>query len=44
MHLAAPTHLRAAVRRTVLGSLNTTGRRALARIALKLRIVPDDFG
>ncbi|MGW0569608.1 MarR family winged helix-turn-helix transcriptional regulator [Streptomyces tauricus] len=43
VHLAAPTHLRA-VRRTVLDSLNATDQKALARIAQKLRIVPDDFG
>lgn len=41
--VAAPTHLRA-VRRVVLDALNATDRRALARIAEKLRIVPDDFG
>lgn len=43
VHLAAPTHLRS-VRRTVLDSLNTTDQKALARIAEKLHIVPDDFG
>ncbi|WP_435880198.1 MarR family transcriptional regulator [Streptomyces atroolivaceus] len=43
VHLAAPTHLRA-VRRIVLDSLNTTDQKALARIAQKLRIDPDDFG
>lgn len=43
VHLAAPTHLRS-VRRTVLDALNTTDQKALARIAEKLRIVPDDFG
>ncbi|WP_033321993.1 MarR family winged helix-turn-helix transcriptional regulator [Streptomyces yerevanensis] len=43
VHLAAPTHLRS-VRRIVLDSLNTTDQKALARIAQKLRIVPDDFG
>ncbi|MER8269289.1 MarR family winged helix-turn-helix transcriptional regulator [Streptomyces griseus] len=41
--VAAPTHLRA-VRRVVLDALNATDRRALSRIAEKLRIVPDDFG
>ncbi|MET9106311.1 MarR family winged helix-turn-helix transcriptional regulator [Streptomyces zhihengii] len=40
---AAPTHLRS-VRHTVLDALNATDRKALARIAEKLRIVPDDFG
>ncbi|GAA3880616.1 MarR family winged helix-turn-helix transcriptional regulator [Streptomyces sedi] len=40
---AAPTHLRS-VRRTVLDALNTTDQKALARVAQKLRIVPDDFG
>ncbi|GAB2610534.1 MarR family winged helix-turn-helix transcriptional regulator [Kribbella endophytica] len=40
---AAPTHLRS-VRRTVLDSLNPTDQKALARIAEKLHIVPDDFG
>ncbi|GGV28631.1 MarR family transcriptional regulator [Streptomyces longisporoflavus] len=40
---AAPTHLRA-VRRIVLDSLDATDQKALARIAEKLRIVPDDFG
>lgn len=43
VHLAAPTHLRA-VRRSVLDSLNAADQKALARIAQKLRIVPDDFG
>jgi DNA-binding MarR family transcriptional regulator len=43
VRLAAPTHLRS-VRRIVLDSLNTTDQKALARIAQKLRIVPDDFG
>ncbi|MGW2169634.1 MarR family winged helix-turn-helix transcriptional regulator [Streptomyces sp. NPDC001705] len=43
VHQAAPTHLRS-VRRVVLDSLNTTDQKALARIAQKLRIVPDDFG
>ncbi|SOD65939.1 DNA-binding transcriptional regulator, MarR family [Streptomyces zhaozhouensis] len=40
---AAPTHLRA-VRHTVLDALNATDQKALARVAQKLRIVPDDFG
>lgn len=40
---AAPTHLRS-VRRTVLDSLNAADQKALARIAEKLHIVPDDFG
>ncbi len=40
---AAPTHLRS-VRRTVLDSLNSTDQKALARIAEKLHIVPNDFG
>ncbi|MFE7129461.1 MarR family winged helix-turn-helix transcriptional regulator [Streptomyces sp. NPDC057638] len=40
---AAPTHLRA-VRRTVLDSLSTTDHKALARIAEKLRIIPDSLG
>ncbi|MFD4024898.1 MarR family winged helix-turn-helix transcriptional regulator [Streptomyces sp. NPDC058576] len=40
---AAPTHLRS-VRGTVLDSLNTADQKALARIAEKMRIVPDDFG
>jgi DNA-binding MarR family transcriptional regulator len=43
VRLAAPAHLRA-VRRIVLDQLNTTDRKALARIAHKLRIVPDDLG
>lgn len=43
VHLAAPAHLRA-VRRIVLDSLDTADQKALARIAQKLRIVPDDFG
>jgi DNA-binding MarR family transcriptional regulator len=43
VHLAAPTHLRA-VRNTVLDQLSTTDQKALARIAEKLHIVPDDFG
>ncbi len=43
VRLAAPTHLRA-VRRIVLDSLNPTDQKALARVAQKLRIVPDDFG
>jgi DNA-binding MarR family transcriptional regulator len=43
VQLAAPTHLRA-VRRVVLDSLNTTDQKALARIAQRLHIVPDDFG
>ncbi|WP_239144336.1 MarR family transcriptional regulator [Streptomyces sp. SID14515] len=43
VRLAAPTHLRA-VRRTVPDSLNTTDQKALARIAQKLHIVPDDHG
>jgi hypothetical protein len=43
VHLAAPTHLHS-VRRIVLDSLNTTDQKALARVAQKLRIVPDDFG
>lgn len=43
VHEAAPTHLRS-VRRTVLDALNLTDQKALARIAAKLHIVPDDFG
>lgn len=43
VHRAAPTHLRA-VRHTVLDSLNTTDQKALARIAHKLRIVPEGLG
>ncbi|MFF2087183.1 MarR family winged helix-turn-helix transcriptional regulator [Nocardia sp. NPDC058176] len=43
VHRAAPTHLRA-VRRIVLDSLNANDQKALARIAHKLRIVPDDLG
>jgi DNA-binding MarR family transcriptional regulator len=43
VHRAAPTHLRA-VRRIVLDSLNTTDQKALARIAHKLRIVPEGLG
>lgn len=43
VHRAAPTHLRA-VRRVVLDELNSTDQKALARIADKLRVVPDDFG
>ncbi|MFE2049629.1 MarR family winged helix-turn-helix transcriptional regulator [Streptomyces sp. NPDC059459] len=43
VHRAAPTHLRA-VRRVVLDELNSTDQKALARIANKLRVVPDDFG
>ncbi|AQU66518.1 MarR family transcriptional regulator [Streptomyces niveus] len=43
VRLAAPTHLRA-VRAIVLDALNTADQKALARIAQKLRIVPDDFG
>ncbi|MEU0127374.1 MULTISPECIES: MarR family transcriptional regulator [unclassified Streptomyces] len=43
VRLAAPTHLRA-VRRIVLDSLDTTDQKALARVARRLRIVPDDFG
>ena len=43
VHEAAPTHLRS-VRRTVLDALNSTDQKALARIAAKLHIVPDDFG
>ncbi|WBQ03467.1 MarR family winged helix-turn-helix transcriptional regulator [Kribbella sp. CA-293567] len=43
VELAAPTHLRS-VRRTVLDALNPTDRKALARIAEKLHIVPADFG
>ncbi|MFD3972266.1 MarR family winged helix-turn-helix transcriptional regulator [Streptomyces cyaneofuscatus] len=39
---AAPTHLRA-VRALVLDSLSTADQRALARIAEKMHIVPDDF-
>lgn len=39
---AAPTHLRA-VRSIVLDALNPTDQKALARIAEKLRIVPDDM-
>ncbi|WP_431997672.1 MarR family winged helix-turn-helix transcriptional regulator [Streptomyces fungicidicus] len=39
---AAPTHLRA-VRGLVLDSLNTADQKALARIAEKMRIVPNDF-
>ncbi|ONI74360.1 MarR family transcriptional regulator [Kribbella sp. ALI-6-A] len=42
VHQAAPTHLRS-VRRIVLDSLNPTDQKALARIAQKLHIVPDDF-
>ncbi|MGA5441557.1 MarR family winged helix-turn-helix transcriptional regulator [Streptomyces griseoincarnatus] len=40
---AAPTHLRS-VRAAVLDSLNAADQKALARVAQKLRIVPDDFG
>ncbi|WP_123620507.1 MULTISPECIES: MarR family winged helix-turn-helix transcriptional regulator [unclassified Streptomyces] len=43
VRLAAPTHLRS-VRRIVLDSLNTTDQKALARIAERLRIVPDGLG
>ncbi|MGW5386561.1 MarR family winged helix-turn-helix transcriptional regulator [Nocardia sp. NPDC003963] len=43
VRLAAPTHLRA-VRRVVLDSLGATDQKALARIAEKLHIVPDDLG
>ncbi|NKX88155.1 MarR family winged helix-turn-helix transcriptional regulator [Nocardia coubleae] len=43
VRLAAPTHLRS-VRRTVLDSLSTSDQKALARIAQKLRIVPDGLG
>lgn len=43
VHRAAPTHLRA-VRRVVLDSLDTADQKALARIAEKLRIVPDGLG
>ncbi|WP_181698903.1 MarR family winged helix-turn-helix transcriptional regulator [Nocardia sp. GTS18] len=43
VRLAAPTHLQS-VRRIVLDSLNTTDQKALARIAHKLRIVPDGLG
>ncbi|WP_181788992.1 MarR family winged helix-turn-helix transcriptional regulator [Streptomyces phytophilus] len=43
VHRAAPTHLRA-VRATVLDALNATDRKALARIAEKLSIVPDGLG
>jgi len=43
VHRAAPTHLRA-VRDTVLDALNTADQKALARIADKLRIVPDGLG
>ncbi|MGW0179041.1 MarR family winged helix-turn-helix transcriptional regulator [Nocardia sp. NPDC003345] len=43
VHQAAPTHLQA-VRRLVLDPLNITDQKALARIADKLHIVPDDFG
>ncbi|MEV4996203.1 MarR family winged helix-turn-helix transcriptional regulator [Streptomyces niveus] len=43
VHEAAPTHLRA-VRRIALDSLNTADQKALARIAQKLRIVPDGLG
>ncbi|WP_432148695.1 MarR family winged helix-turn-helix transcriptional regulator [Streptomyces sp. bgisy029] len=39
---AAPTHLRA-VRGLVLDSLSTADQKALARIAEKMHIVPDDF-
>ncbi|MFJ9637983.1 MarR family winged helix-turn-helix transcriptional regulator [Streptomyces sp. NPDC101178] len=39
---AAPTHLRA-VRGIVLDSLSTADQKALARIAEKMHIVPDDF-
>ncbi|ASO21372.1 DNA-binding MarR family transcriptional regulator [Actinoalloteichus hoggarensis] len=42
VRLAAPTHLRA-VRRIVLDALDTADQQALARIAQRLRIVPDDF-
>ncbi|MEU0695225.1 MarR family transcriptional regulator [Streptomyces niveus] len=43
VRLAAPTHLRA-VRAIVLDALNTADQKALARIAQRLHIVPDDFG
>ncbi|MGW5737348.1 MULTISPECIES: MarR family winged helix-turn-helix transcriptional regulator [Streptomyces] len=43
VHLAAPTHLRS-VRRIVLDSLGAADQKALARVAEKLHIVPDDFG
>jgi DNA-binding MarR family transcriptional regulator len=43
VHLAAPTHLRS-VRGTVLGALTAADLNALARIADKLRIVPDGLG
>ncbi|MFL1377722.1 MULTISPECIES: MarR family winged helix-turn-helix transcriptional regulator [unclassified Nocardiopsis] len=43
VHQAAPTHLRS-VRSIVLDSLNATDQKALARIAEKLRIVPDGLG
>ncbi|WP_067963832.1 MarR family winged helix-turn-helix transcriptional regulator [Nocardiopsis trehalosi] len=43
VHLAAPTHLRS-VRGTVLDALTATDLKALARIADKLRIVPDGLG
>ncbi|TDP42016.1 MarR family winged helix-turn-helix transcriptional regulator [Nocardia ignorata] len=43
VRLAAPTHLRS-VRRTVLDSLSKSDQKALARIAQKLRIVPDGLG
>ncbi|WP_434101008.1 MarR family winged helix-turn-helix transcriptional regulator [Streptomyces microflavus] len=43
VHLAAPTHLRS-VRAAVLDPLGAADRKALVRIAEKLRIVPDDFG
>ncbi|MGQ4270188.1 MarR family winged helix-turn-helix transcriptional regulator [Nocardiopsis changdeensis] len=40
---AAPTHLRS-VRAVVLDALSPTDQKALARIAEKLRIVPDGLG
>ncbi|MDT0265806.1 MarR family transcriptional regulator [Streptomyces sp. DSM 44915] len=43
VHEAAPTHLRS-VRHTVLDSLNATDQKALARIAERMRIVPDGLG
>ncbi|MEV0332320.1 MarR family transcriptional regulator [Nocardia sp. NPDC050717] len=40
---AAPTHVRS-VRRVVLDALDDEDQRAVARIARKLRVVPDDIG
>lgn len=42
VELAAPTHMRA-VRGMILDQLDATDQKALARIAQKLHIVPDDF-